>query len=459
MPNFRPKRKSEMWMSHNRVLVGGNKKTHARNPNFEAEETKVLISLWGDPKVQKTLITTHKKHPVIARLAESMRAYGYYRSPAEINTRLKNLKCFYNRIKKDMEMGVINHPTWKHFDAMDEILNRPIFGSRLAMQQQQRQHQLYHEEVTKNLRNDEVNRHTMEDNHDDSDLIVPKEEPLDIDDSDVTEMDMQNDSSNGFPSQLAAYLRVAPKRNNNNNNADSQDSGSIDPLIAPEDIKKSPPSSPVPTSPSIQVSTSSVQKILPKPTLPPTSKISLVPTNILLKPQAQNICNAQRMQQTRTIFMKNTTTGAVSAIPTVATSGGGMPMKVLLVNTMPKSSVAATMMTKPNPIVTQATTATSTAGSRPSPINARRISTWKSPSKATNNGFRTLLTQVIHQQQLSLEVTKERLAVEKERLSFEKATGEKLLEILPLLHTISDHMTGRRHSARLSRSSNSTQDD
>lgn len=89
-----------------------------RNPNFETEETKLLISLWGDPKVQKTLITTHKKHPVIAKLAESMREHGYHRSPEEINTRIKNLKCFYNRIKKDLEMGVTTEPTWRHYTAM-----------------------------------------------------------------------------------------------------------------------------------------------------------------------------------------------------------------------------------------------------------------------------------------------------------------------------------------------------
>lgn len=47
------KRKCEMWISNNKVLVGNSKKPHARNPNFETEETRLLISLWGDPKVMK----------------------------------------------------------------------------------------------------------------------------------------------------------------------------------------------------------------------------------------------------------------------------------------------------------------------------------------------------------------------------------------------------------------------
>lgn len=116
-----------MWVSHNRVLVGGNKK-NVRNPNFDTEETKLLISLWGNPSIQKTLITSHKKFPIITKLSEAMRQYGYQRTPEEINTRLKNLKCLYNRLKKDVECGIRSHPTWKHFASMDAILTRPIFG-------------------------------------------------------------------------------------------------------------------------------------------------------------------------------------------------------------------------------------------------------------------------------------------------------------------------------------------
>ena len=127
------KRRPVQWVSHNKVLVGsgdgGSKKPHARNPNFDSEETKLLIQLWGDPQVQRTLITIHKKHPVIAKIAERMRAHGYNRSTEEINTRIKNLKCLYNRIKKDLDSGLLNEPSWKHYAAMDEILSRPVFGN------------------------------------------------------------------------------------------------------------------------------------------------------------------------------------------------------------------------------------------------------------------------------------------------------------------------------------------
>ncbi|XP_058127605.1 histone-lysine N-methyltransferase SETD1A-like [Anopheles ziemanni] len=132
----------ETWISTNKILNSSlcGRRTNSRNPNFDYDETKLLISLWGDPQVQKTLITTHKKHPVIAELARKMREQGYSRSTEEINTRIKNLKCFYNRIKKDMAAGIINQTTWRHYAEMDEIISRPVFGNahRVHLIQQQK---------------------------------------------------------------------------------------------------------------------------------------------------------------------------------------------------------------------------------------------------------------------------------------------------------------------------------
>lgn len=125
-------RRSHAWVSNNRFLVGGIKKVPARNPNFEYEETKTLIKIWGEPKLQRTLITSHKKHNVIAQIADRMKTSGYHRSPEEINTRIKNLKCFYNRLKKESEVNGLpsDRHLWKHYHAMDEIMTRPIFSVR-----------------------------------------------------------------------------------------------------------------------------------------------------------------------------------------------------------------------------------------------------------------------------------------------------------------------------------------
>lgn len=201
MRNKIGRRKSEMWISNNKVLIGGGtKKPHARNPNFETEETKLLISLWGDPKVQKTLITTHKKHPVIAKLAEKMREHGYYRSPEEINTRIKNLKCFYNRIKKDLEVGVTTEPSWRHYTAMDEILTRPIFGNRVQQPHLQNVNNTESkmDDEPKELRPEDLL--SVEEEYDEGDVdfedgsIIPKDEPIDIDD--IEEMPDSEDEAN-----------------------------------------------------------------------------------------------------------------------------------------------------------------------------------------------------------------------------------------------------------------------
>lgn len=124
-----------------RLSIDGRKRTHdvsvneqdlminkkQRNPNFDFEETQLLIQLWGDPKMQLTLLTTHKQNEVIAKIAERLKSHGYDRSTAEVRYRLKNIKCLYNRLKRDIETNQPQSYKWKHYDAMDKILNRPTF--------------------------------------------------------------------------------------------------------------------------------------------------------------------------------------------------------------------------------------------------------------------------------------------------------------------------------------------
>lgn len=40
----KPRRNPGQWTSYNKVLIGSGKRPHARNPNFDWEETKLLIS-------------------------------------------------------------------------------------------------------------------------------------------------------------------------------------------------------------------------------------------------------------------------------------------------------------------------------------------------------------------------------------------------------------------------------
>lgn len=162
--------KSDHWVSHNKVLNSSTRLCQTgRNPNFETEETKLLITLWGRPQIQKLLITSTKKFPIIQNLSNEMKKHGFKRSPEEINTRIKNLKCFYNRMKKDVEIGILREPTWRHYDAMKKVLEREVFGKN--------------KEIASILRRDAAGLNhadgQLEDLKKNGCFIVPKAEPMD----------------------------------------------------------------------------------------------------------------------------------------------------------------------------------------------------------------------------------------------------------------------------------------
>lgn len=98
-----------------------------RTTNFREDETKLLIQLWGSPLIQNKLYLTHRKAPVMRLLAANMQQRGFYRTPDEIKTRIRNLKCLYHRIKRTMACGTglgTVDPDWPHFKAMDAILSK-----------------------------------------------------------------------------------------------------------------------------------------------------------------------------------------------------------------------------------------------------------------------------------------------------------------------------------------------
>ncbi|EFA08508.2 myb/SANT-like DNA-binding domain-containing protein 4 isoform X1 [Tribolium castaneum] len=98
-----------------------------RTTNFREDETKLLIQLWGSPQIQNKLYLTHRKEPVMRLLAANMQQRGFYRTPDEIKTRIRNLKCLYHRIKRTVQsgsgIGTVD-PDWPHYKAMDRILSK-----------------------------------------------------------------------------------------------------------------------------------------------------------------------------------------------------------------------------------------------------------------------------------------------------------------------------------------------
>ena len=98
-----------------------------RTSNFREDETRLLIQLWGSPQIQNKLYLTHRKEPVMRLLAANMQQRGFYRTPDEIKTRIRNLKCLYHRIKRTVQSGAgigTVDPDWPHYRAMDRILSK-----------------------------------------------------------------------------------------------------------------------------------------------------------------------------------------------------------------------------------------------------------------------------------------------------------------------------------------------
>ncbi|XP_065074385.1 probable basic-leucine zipper transcription factor N isoform X2 [Ochlerotatus camptorhynchus] len=470
----------ETWVSTNKILNSSMslKRINSRNPNFDYDETKMLISLWGDPQVQKTLITTHKKHPVIADLAKKMREHGYNRSTEEINTRIKNLKCFYNRIKKDMAAGIINQTTWKHYAEMDEIISRPVFGNahRMHMIQQQKQ-QEEQEELKKQILEQQeqmqrfpVKLEVMSD--DDSteiraedlltiDTNAPEEgdtlqkEELDIkddndkncdddedddDDDDDSDFDVENEFNDGLD-EILSKARAAAK------------------------VTESAP--PDRSSPHVNNASGSATAVITTPTtttVPISSqgKISVVPTNLLLKPPTSsvNMNSPIQIYTQPTVSLANSVCHTSMTMTSTSSAPGMAPMKLLLVNTVSKDGTTKQILTpaseipsmpqmRPAPMlqprpsmvpiapkpptvsipainvtqkpatITPITNATSAPKPKPNLLNGE-----KSP------GFKKMFGQLIAIQRENLIVSRARLALEKERLEFEKQIGGPLVDVV-----------------------------
>lgn len=176
---------------------------------------------------------------------------------------------------------------------------------------------------------------------------------------------------------------------------------------------------------------------------------------------------------------KQTTSNGSTVLQT--TSSNGMPMKVLLVNTLQKpnqSSSASSVSVATKPIISTSIASRSLVSIQPKPAtivaNSNIQSTYQtrsttaanaqavkshtllssnkylcSASSSTNNepgvkrttffkqkatpGFRTLLNQLVQLQTRQLDVSQQRLEVERERLEFERGTSDKILTALTLL--------------------------
>lgn len=259
------------------------------------------------------------------------------------------------------------------------------------------------------------------------------------------------------------------------------------PLI---DIKTSPPSSPGSGTSTPPQSKTTIPSTIVAATSTTTnttsnvvgSKISLVPTNILMKPSTTaggQPSTTQFSFKPQQFFCAKSGSGTPTVLQT--TNSNGQPMKVLLVNALQKpnnSSPTSTVSVTTKPIISTPITTRSLVNIQPKPVtvqNAANVvqssyntrSTTAANAQAskahtllssnkylcsgssnlgesvskrqisfkqkTTPGFRSLLNQLVQLQQKQLEVSQQRLEVERERLDFERNMGDKMLNALTSL--------------------------
>ncbi|XP_030754321.1 uncharacterized protein LOC115881092 [Sitophilus oryzae] len=348
-----------------------------RTTNFREDETKLLIQLWGSPSVQNKLYLTHRKAPVMRLIAANMQKHGFYRTPDEIKTRIRNLKCLYHRIKKSMTTGAgigTVDPDWPHYKSMDEILSR-----KNAL----RQSLVYNPNLLS-----EVNSETT---------VKQEVEDIDFDDDIGSYTSNSNGSDDEFEENPAFPATITP----------TIIEGEIDEKhIIP--IKIAPkPSSPIKSPP-------------PPPT--PFHRIQISP-NLLAKtpkmPQT-TVSSTSTIVPTTNSKVQNAPPSAIPAGSTVNKSNNQpIPFPLLILNGVP-NGVQASQNGGSGGTLGQKNCAVGP------PVNLNGL----------NSDISKILKDMLEVQKENLEVEKERLQLEKQKLAYERTVGSQFLTMAPVFNEI-----------------------
>lgn len=90
------------------------------------EETKTLISLWGEDNIQCQLDGAVRNKTIYQKIAKLMKDHGYTRDWVQCRNKIKNLKKDYRIVKDNNDETGRARKTCKYFDELDVILgHRP----------------------------------------------------------------------------------------------------------------------------------------------------------------------------------------------------------------------------------------------------------------------------------------------------------------------------------------------
>lgn len=155
-------------------------------------------------------------------------------------------------------------------------------------------------------------------------------------------------------------------------------------------------------------------------------KVLLV--NTLQKPNGVSVSNAVSVATTKPIISTPLTTRSLVSIqPKPSVVQNNATNNVVQSSYQTRSATAASaQVTKTQTLLSSNKYLCSGGSSNAESVTKRQV-TFK--QKATP-GFRTFLSQLVQLQQRQLEVSQQRLEVERERLEYERKTGDKLLAVI-----------------------------
>lgn len=138
-----------------------------RGASWSYNETRILLSLWGQDMVQRQLTNSKRTRHVWEKIAEKIKEYGFQRTAEQVRTRVFNMIAEYRRILKN--------PTPERkkkcifFDALHKIYQaKDAQGVRQALNNYEEEYNLEPIEFG-NMDDQNDNSHYNDNEHDNSD--------------------------------------------------------------------------------------------------------------------------------------------------------------------------------------------------------------------------------------------------------------------------------------------------
>ena len=93
-----------------------------RGVNWTDDQTRQLIHLWSQKKIQGQLEDSHRNKHVFRKLAEAMTELGYERTWIQCREKIRNLRKDYKKVTDHNRTSGKGRKTCKFFKELDEIL-------------------------------------------------------------------------------------------------------------------------------------------------------------------------------------------------------------------------------------------------------------------------------------------------------------------------------------------------